>query len=66
MPSEPFAARLTSIWIGGLFFWILRGFRGKFSEIIAEKYDNRNMWVGYAIQLIALGGILFFLFVRER
>ena len=65
MSSEPFAARLTSIWIGGLFFWILSGFKGQFSEIISEKYDNRNMWMGYIIQLAAIISIIYFAIVRD-
>jgi hypothetical protein len=29
MSKEPFAAKLTSLWIGGFFFWIIKEFRGK-------------------------------------
>jgi hypothetical protein len=35
--SEPFAVRLTLKWIGGLFFWLLNGFRGKYSDMITEN-----------------------------
>jgi len=65
MNSEPFAARLTSIWIGGFFFWTLSGFRGQFSEIISEKYEKRNMWMGYIIQLSAIISIIYFAIVRS-
>jgi hypothetical protein len=64
--SEPFAVRLTLKWIGGFFFWLLKGFRGKFSDIIAEKYNNRNMIVGFIIELIVLIAIVYYLFFKDR
>jgi hypothetical protein len=32
MAKEPFTAKLTSVWIGGLFYWALKGFSGKFTN----------------------------------
>lgn len=55
MANEPFAAKLTSIWIGGFFFWIMKGFRGKLIDQYDEKYENRNVWTGYFITLISIG-----------
>ncbi len=52
MAREPFAAKLTSIWIGGFFFWIMKGFKGNINEQFMKEYENRNVWVGYVITLI--------------
>lgn len=54
MAREPFAAKLTSIWVGGLFFWILKGFKGKLTDQFSPEYENRNLWVGYIITIIAV------------
>ena len=61
MTKEPFAAKITSIWIGGFFFWIIKGFRGKLINQYEEKCESRNVWTGYFITLIALGFIVCFL-----
>lgn len=55
MAKEPFAARLTCLWIGAFFYWVLHGFRGGLRRQINSKYDNRNMWTGYIIMLIIVG-----------
>ena len=65
MAKEPFAAKLTSIWIGGFFFWILKGFRGKLIDQFIKEYENRNIWVGYIITLILIAIILFLLVKNE-
>ena len=52
MAREPFAAKLTSIWIGGFLFWIINGFKGNISEQFLKEYENRHVWVGYVITLI--------------
>jgi hypothetical protein len=52
MAREPFAAKLTSIWIGGFFFWIIKGFKGSISEQYTKECENRNVWVGYIITLL--------------
>jgi hypothetical protein len=54
MAREPFAAKLTSIWIGGFFFWILKGFKGKLADQFNTEYDSRNVWLGYVITIIAV------------
>lgn len=65
MAREPFAAKLTSIWIGGFFFWILKGFSGKFTDQIVPEYQNRNVWVGYLISIIAACIAVYFIFMRN-
>lgn len=52
MAREPFAAKLTSIWIGGFFFWIKKGFKGNINEQFMKEYENRNFWAGYFITFI--------------
>ncbi|RPE12159.1 hypothetical protein EGT74_00960 [Chitinophaga lutea] len=54
MAREPFAARLTNIWIGGFFFWMLKGFSGKFADELAAEKERRNLRTGYLLSLIAL------------
>jgi len=61
MAKEPFATELTTLWIGGFFFWIIKGFRGKLIEQYEKEYEKRNIWTGYFITLIAIGYIVYFL-----
>ncbi len=61
MAKEPFAAKLTSLWIGGFFFWILKGFRGKLIDQYVKEYEIRNVWTGYFIALIASCVLAYFL-----
>lgn len=63
MAKEPFAAKLTSLWIGGFFYWIIKGFRGKLIDQYEEKYEIRNVWLGYFISLISVGLIVYFLVI---
>jgi hypothetical protein len=63
MAKEPFAAKLTSLWIGGFFFWIIKGFRGRLIAQYEEKYEDRNIWMGYFISLIAVCLIVCFLVI---
>ncbi|WP_262921813.1 hypothetical protein [Flavobacterium amniphilum] len=42
MAKEPFAVKLTCIWTGGFFFWILKGFKGKLTHQFAEEHESRN------------------------
>ncbi|MEY2702875.1 MAG: hypothetical protein RLY43_1513 [Bacteroidota bacterium] len=65
MAREPFAAKLTSIWIGGLFFWILKGFSGKLTDQFATEYESRNVWVGYITTIIAACIAVYFIFMRD-
>jgi hypothetical protein len=65
MVREPFATRLTAIWIGGMFFWILNGFRGSFSDQISEKNEKRNLLVGYILELIFLIVLIYLLFFKD-
>lgn len=61
MAKEPFAEKLTSLWIGGFFYWIIGGFRGKLIDQFEEKYDNRNVWTGYFMTLILIVIVVYFL-----
>lgn len=61
MAKEPFAAKLTSIWIGGFFFWIRQGFRGRLIDQYEKEYESRNVWTGYFITLIAMCILVYFL-----
>lgn len=63
MAKEPFAAKLTSLWIGGFFYWIIKGFRGKLINQYEEKYEIRNVLMGYFISLISVGLIVYFLVI---
>jgi hypothetical protein len=65
MAKEPFAARLTSIWLGGVFFWLLKGFKGSYKEQISEKYEQRNMWTGYLLMILSLIPIVYFGFIKR-
>ncbi|SMP22581.1 hypothetical protein [Chryseobacterium profundimaris] len=62
MAREPFAAQLTSIWIGAFLFWSLSGFKGNFKDQLIEKNRNRNLIIGYLISIIFLILILYILF----
>lgn len=62
MAREPFVAKLTSIWIGGFFFWIIKGFKGDISDQFRKEHESRNVWLGYFITLlfaIVIGCIIF-------
>ena len=65
MAKEPFAARLTCIWIGGFVIWLFKGCRGKLRGAFTEKYDSRNFWVGYAAIIISIVGFLVFVVINE-
>jgi hypothetical protein len=59
MANEPSAAKLISLWIGGFFFWIMNGFKGKRIDQFEEKYERRNVWTGYFITLISIGLLVY-------
>ncbi len=63
MAKEPFAAKCTSVWIGGFFFWIIKGFKGKLFDQYEKEYESRNVWTGYFITLIFVGLIFYFLVI---
>ncbi len=65
MAREPFGARLTSIWIGGLFYWMLTGFRGNFTNQLIDKHNNRNLWTGYVISIGALVLLAYLIFIKD-
>jgi hypothetical protein len=65
MAKEPFAAQLTSLWIGGFFFWIIEGFKGKLTDQFIEELKKRNLWTGYILQLLFFG-IIVYLIIRNE
>lgn len=65
MAREPFASRLTSIWIGGFFYWLLKGFKGEFESQLNDKYEERNLWTGYIISFVAILLLVYILFIKE-
>jgi len=66
MAREPFAARLTSIWIGAIFFFVCTGFKGKFKKQLDPKYESRNFWTGYLISFLGLAAIIYFFLIKPR
>ena len=60
MSKETFATKLTLIWIGGLFFWIIKGFRGRLIDQYKNEYEVKNMWTGYFLTLISIGMFVYF------
>ncbi|MBF2709501.1 hypothetical protein [Flavobacterium soyangense] len=65
MAKEPYAAKLTLLWIGGFFFWIIKGYRGKLIDQYEEKYENGNVWTGCFITLMAMCTLVCFLVKDE-
>ena len=65
MAKEPFAAKLTSIWIGAVFFWIFKGFKGSFKELVTKKYETRNLVAGYIITLLVAIIIIYLIFIKQ-
>lgn len=65
MAKEPFEAKLESIWIGGFFFWIIKGFKGKLTDQYIEEFEKRNIWTGYIITLIFIGMIVYLMIRNE-
>lgn len=65
MAKEPFAAKLESVWVGGFFFWIIKGFKGKLNNQYNKEFEKRNIWTGYIITLIFIGIIVYLMFRNE-
>jgi hypothetical protein len=61
MIREPFANK----WIGAAFFWLLKGFRGKYSDLLIAQYDRRNMWTGYILSIIFFIIIIYLFYKRQ-
>lgn len=57
--SESLGEVYINQWIGAFIFWMLKGFKGKYSEQLIEKYITRNVWTSYALQLIIIGLVLY-------
>lgn len=65
MAREPFAEQLTTKWVGAAFYWVLHGCRGKYSDLLHRKYDTRNLWTGYIINIIVLVVLLYIFFIKK-
>jgi len=65
MSRELFASKLTSIWIGGLFFWIFKGFKGSYQDMISAKHETRNLWVGYFLMLAGVIRLVYYI-VKDK
>lgn len=61
MVREPFYYLLTAKWTGAFFFWLLNGFKGSYKTMLYEKYDRRNIWAGYIIQILIFGLLIYIL-----
>ena len=64
MAKELFAAKYTAVWIGGFFFWIIKGFKGKLFDHYEKEYESRDVWTGYFITLIFVGVIFYLLAIN--
>jgi hypothetical protein len=61
MVREPFYYFTTTKWIGAFFLWVIKGFKLSFKTMLSETYDKRNLLVGYVIQLLMAGVVIYFL-----
>jgi len=66
MAREPFAEKLTSKWAGAAFFWLLKGFQGKYQDQFIPKYDKRNLWTGHILNIIFFGTVFYFLITKHQ
>ena len=64
MAKEPFAEKLSSIWIGAAFFWIIKGFKSSYKEQLKPEYKNRNLWMGYVLSLLVFTAIVYFFIIK--
>ncbi len=65
MAREPFSARLSCIWIGAFFFFILAGFRGGIRKQLNTAFENRNFWIGYLLSLMFLATFIYWGFFKR-
>ena len=59
------SAKDISKWVGGFFFWVIRGFKGKLSESYKPQNQKRNILTGYIIQIITLFIFVWYFFRKE-
>lgn len=60
MNNEPLAPYLVCVWIGGFFYWILKGFSGKYVDQLSDELRSRNFWTGYFISMGLVVVIIYF------
>ncbi|MBV4358617.1 hypothetical protein [Pinibacter aurantiacus] len=65
MANEPIFQKLTSKWLGAAFYWLLKGFAGKYSEQLKPEYKHRNIWTGYIINLLVFGALVYFCVIEK-
>lgn len=51
MGDKPIAY-LIPMMTGGFAFWLLSGFRGKYSDHLIDEKKNRNFWTGYFLLIL--------------
>jgi len=61
-----YGLKITSAFLGGLFFWILKGFKTKFSVELSDKYLKRNLITGGIIVLIVVFSLIKYEQFQER
>ena len=59
MENEPTAPYLLCVWIGGFFYWILKGFSGKYVDQLKDELRSRNFWTGYVISMILVAAVVY-------
>lgn len=50
---------VVSVGIGGLFYWLINGCRGKLRQQYEQQKENRNLITGYLISVVLLMAVLY-------
>lgn len=66
MARAPMVPGFPLIWLGGVFYWVLRGFKGSLSDQLREKFDSRNLWTGYLLGMMVLLFYVYLLVTNNR
>jgi len=64
MAKEPFAAKLSAMWLGALFFWIFTGFSKKYTDLLSKKYETRNLITGYILTITFFLILIYFAYIK--
>ncbi len=60
--GDKYLAFLIPMMIGGFVYWTFNGFKGKYTEELAEEKQNRNFCTGYLLlAVVAIAVVLFLL-----
>lgn len=52
--GDKYLAFLIPMMIGGFVYWTFNGFKGKYTEELAEEKQNRNFWTGYILLAVVV------------